>query len=114
MVSQEPLGTPAPAHMPPVSRRSTIADEPPPSSRIAVSLPNAAEQVLNLVGCVAAALEDVHLVFVPGVGQRGAGRLGPGSFIWPVSPGASSPSPLTATNRVPWSSRPWMTGVAAS
>ncbi len=39
IVSHEPLGTPAPAHMPPVSRRSTIADEPPPSSRIAVSLP---------------------------------------------------------------------------
>jgi hypothetical protein len=26
--------------MPPVSRRSTMADDPPPSSRIAVSLPN--------------------------------------------------------------------------
>ncbi len=39
-VSQDPRGTPAPAHIPPVSRRSTMADEPPPSSRIAVSLPS--------------------------------------------------------------------------
>ena len=31
--------TPAPDHMPPVSRRNTIAEEPPPSSSTAVSLP---------------------------------------------------------------------------
>ena len=39
-VSQLPLGDPAPLHMPPVSRRSTIADEPPPSSSTALSAPS--------------------------------------------------------------------------
>ena len=39
-VSQLPLGTPAPLHIPPVSRRSTIADDPPPSSSTAVSEPS--------------------------------------------------------------------------
>ena len=34
----------------------------------------APKKVLDLVGCVVAALEDLHLVFVPGVGQRRAGR----------------------------------------
>ena len=39
-VSQLPLGDPAPLHMPPVSRRNTIADEPPPSSSTALSAPS--------------------------------------------------------------------------
>lgn len=40
-VSQEPRGVPDPAQRPPVSRRSTMAEEPPPSRRMAVSLPSA-------------------------------------------------------------------------
>jgi hypothetical protein len=40
--------------------------------------------------------------------------LGPGSFNWPVSPGASSLRPETATNLAPVSNSDVITGVAAS
>ena len=40
VVSQDPRGEPAPAHMPPESRRNTIEEDPPPSSSTAVSLPS--------------------------------------------------------------------------
>ena len=43
-------GHPAPAHMPPVSRRSTIADEPPPSSSTALSLPRPRNRSCMLSG----------------------------------------------------------------
>lgn len=74
----------------------------------------AAEQVLDVVRGVVAALEDVHLVLLLRIGKRRSRGAGTAVVELAGIAGDNSPIPATATNRAFLLSKSSITGVARS